>query len=198
MQSFLLVTSDFPKPFQTQLNTPDFLFIDDQPSITIKTIRSLKTWVSTKPFQADHKTVLIHRAHTMTLPAQNALLKTLEEPPPQVLIYLTCPNPHLLLPTIVSRCQIISSTSSTPAAPTLDISFASLSPGERLVRVGEYTTNRQVAIDFCQQLLSSYRSQLHSGNLRVPLKPVAHALTLLQRNINPKLVLEHLALTLPA
>ena len=198
MHAFLLVTSAIPSDLQPLLGTPDFLLINEEPSITIKTIRELKIWVATKPFQADHKIVLIHHAHTMSLPAQNALLKTLEEPPPQVLIYLTCPNPSLLLPTIVSRCQIITTISptaeNTPPAELID--FATLSPGARIARVGEYAANRDSAISFCEQLQSACRSQLHAGNLAVPLGPVSRALKLLRANINPKLVLENLLLKL--
>jgi DNA polymerase-3 subunit delta' len=40
--------------------------------------------------------------------AANSLLKTLEEPPPHVVLVLTATDPHLLLPTIVSRCQVLS------------------------------------------------------------------------------------------
>ena len=41
------------------------------------------------------------------LPAANALLKTLEEPPSQVVLLLTSARPHALLPTIISRCQVL-------------------------------------------------------------------------------------------
>ena len=51
--------------------------------------------------------MIITEAQNLTLPAQNALLKTLEEPPAHSLIILTTPNPALLLPTVVSRCQVI-------------------------------------------------------------------------------------------
>jgi len=50
--------------------------------------------------------VVIFEAQRLTIAAQNALLKILEEPPGQLVIILTVPNPKLLLPTVVSRCLI--------------------------------------------------------------------------------------------
>lgn len=54
---------------------------------------------------ADRKIGIIHDADRMNAEAQNALLKTLEEPPPETLLVLTTGNPSALLPTTRSRCQ---------------------------------------------------------------------------------------------
>lgn len=50
---------------------------------------------------------IIERAETLTLAAANSLLKALEEPPPYVLFVLLAPSPARLLPTVVSRCQVV-------------------------------------------------------------------------------------------
>jgi len=52
------------------------------------------------------KVVVIFEAQRLTVAAQNALLKILEEPPGHLAIILTVPNPKLLLPTVISRCLI--------------------------------------------------------------------------------------------
>ncbi len=52
-----------------------------------------------------HKVIILDEAHMMTKNAFNALLKTLEEPPPGVTFVLVTTEPHKLLPTVVSRCQ---------------------------------------------------------------------------------------------
>jgi len=83
---------------------PDCLLLNQG---TIEAIRQAKIWLAKKPFSSPKKIVIITEAQNLTLPAQNALLKTLEEPPAHSLIILTTPNPALLLPTVVSRCQII-------------------------------------------------------------------------------------------
>src|SRR3954451_20385735 len=57
------------------------------------------------PFEAGHRVVVLERADTMNDEAANALLKTLEEPPPYVVLLLLTDNPSQVLPTIASRCQ---------------------------------------------------------------------------------------------
>lgn len=52
-----------------------------------------------------HKVVILDEAHMLSKNAFNALLKTLEEPPPEVAFILVTTEPHKLLPTVVSRCQ---------------------------------------------------------------------------------------------
>jgi DNA polymerase-3 subunit delta' len=57
------------------------------------------------PFEAGHRVFVLERADTMNDEAANALLKTLEEPPPYVVLLLLTDNPTQVLPTIASRCQ---------------------------------------------------------------------------------------------
>ena len=57
------------------------------------------------PFEAGHRVFVLERADTMNDEAANALLKTLEEPPPYVVLLLLTDNPSQVLPTISSRCQ---------------------------------------------------------------------------------------------
>jgi DNA polymerase III subunit delta' len=57
------------------------------------------------PFESSHRVFVLERADTMNDEAANALLKTLEEPPPYVVLLLLTDNPSQVLPTISSRCQ---------------------------------------------------------------------------------------------
>jgi len=89
---------------------PDFIMVgpsDNRTVITIEHIRGVISEVSLKPFEARFRFVVIEPAERMNNPAANALLKTLEEPPGATLIVLVTHNPILLLPTIVSRCQVL-------------------------------------------------------------------------------------------
>ncbi len=89
-------------------NNPDFIKIESENSIGIEVIRQIKRFLSKKSWQGgSKKLVVVYDAHKMTVEAQNAFLKTLEEPPPDSLIILTVNNKTSLLPTIISRCQII-------------------------------------------------------------------------------------------
>lgn len=98
---------------------PDY-WEDDRPeAISIDEIRfhpergaqahdqSLQQFLSLKPFVASFRLGLLANAERMTEAAQNCLLKTLEEPPPNTVLVLTTAYPDHLLPTCLSRCQVI-------------------------------------------------------------------------------------------
>ena len=87
---------------------PDLFWIDpESESIKIDQIRELKKDLSLVPFEASWKIAVLVDADRLNISASNALLKTLEEPPPSSLIILTTALPHFLLKTILSRCQKI-------------------------------------------------------------------------------------------
>jgi len=76
-----------------------------EPVVSVDTIRSLIKDIYLKPYEGEYKVYVVPEADTMTVQAQNALLKTLEEPPDHSIIILATPEPERLLPTILSRCQ---------------------------------------------------------------------------------------------
>lgn len=75
-------------------------------SIKIKQIREVISKVSKKPFESGYKVLIIDEADKMTQEAQDAFLKTLEEPPVNTVFILLAQNQYSLLPTVVSRCQV--------------------------------------------------------------------------------------------
>ena len=98
---------------------PDFWSDDREEAISIDEVRfhpekgaqahdqSLQQFLSLKPFVAPLRVALLANAERMTEAAQNCLLKTLEEPPPNTVLILTTAYPDHLLPTCLSRCQVI-------------------------------------------------------------------------------------------
>lgn len=86
---------------------PDVVHIyPDGASIKIEQVRQLILDSAEKPVEGKRKVFILHQAHTMTAQAQNALLKTLEDPFSDSIIVLLSNNLKLLIPTVVSRCQI--------------------------------------------------------------------------------------------
>ena len=75
--------------------------------IKIEQVRVLREHISLKPHSGFKKVFIIDEAHAMNASAQNALLKTLEEPPDCSLLVLVSHAPQALLPTIRSRCQTL-------------------------------------------------------------------------------------------
>ena len=85
---------------------PDFLVVEPPARIiTIDQIRAIEKAASSAPYEGRFRVVIIDDAHTMRAEGANALLKTLEEPPDRMIIVVVTDQPHLLLDTIISRCQ---------------------------------------------------------------------------------------------
>jgi len=83
----------------------DLYEIDAASNRGIDEVRELREAVRTLPFESKYKVYIIDEVHMLTTPAFNALLKTLEEPPPHVVFILATTEKHKLPETIISRCQ---------------------------------------------------------------------------------------------
>ncbi|MBU0650027.1 hypothetical protein KKG63_02400 [Patescibacteria group bacterium] len=89
---------------------PDLLLVQkekDRKSLGIAQAREVKTFLRERPLIAAVKAVLIEDAQQLTAEAQNSLLKILEEPPDFGLILLLVDKEGSLLPTVLSRCQVL-------------------------------------------------------------------------------------------
>lgn len=87
--------------------TPQKTRFNPQGSIGIDEVRTLKRHIFQKPVKLPNKIVIITDAQTLTIEAQNALLKILEEPPSSAIIILEARDKTDLLPTIVSRTTVV-------------------------------------------------------------------------------------------
>ena len=75
-------------------------------SFGVDDVRGIIEEIMKRPYEGDKKVVIIHEGNKLTVQAQNALLKTIEEPPKGVYIILLTDSIELMLDTIKSRCQI--------------------------------------------------------------------------------------------
>lgn len=93
--------------------------------IVIDDVRHAIAFLMLKPIESDWRVLIVDEAHLMNVSAQNAFLKTLEEPPPQTLLILIAHQKSRLLPTIRSRAQVFDFPALPPqtllqeAGPTL-------------------------------------------------------------------------------
>ncbi|HEY7140463.1 MAG TPA: DNA polymerase III subunit delta' [Methylomirabilota bacterium] len=113
------------------------------PMIRIEQVRELERAAALAPLEAGRKVFVLDDAERMTLPTAQALLKTLEEPPPRTYLVLIIANPRALPPTLISRCQrvrfrplgeadaarFLESRGVTPAASALLARLAQGRPG---------------------------------------------------------------------
>ncbi|HBA69981.1 MAG TPA: DNA polymerase III subunit delta [Lachnospiraceae bacterium] len=91
-------------------NQPDVIYVSHEKpgSIGVEDIRmQINGNVAIKPYSSPRKVYLINEGEKMTVQAQNALLKTLEEPPEYTVILILTTNLESLLPTILSRCVVL-------------------------------------------------------------------------------------------
>jgi DNA polymerase-3 subunit delta' len=75
--------------------------------LRIDQVREMLHSLSLAPYEAKYRVALILRFEEANSNAANAILKTLEEPPPQVVVLLTANSAENLLPTVVSRCEVL-------------------------------------------------------------------------------------------
>lgn len=91
-------------------NQPDIIKVTHEKpnSISVDDIRTqVNNDILIKPYSSKYKIYIIPEADKMTVQAQNALLKTIEEPPSYAVIFLLTENAEVLLPTIRSRCVML-------------------------------------------------------------------------------------------
>lgn len=202
---------------------PDLFILKPTNTIGIDLVRSLQKSLALKPYLAPVKIAFIPQAEKLTVPAQNALLKTLEEPPAKTLLILMAPNKEALLPTIVSRCQITQLTQEPQVEidPRLISQYFDLltsilnsGVGERL-ELALKLFQRPKALEASHYLLYLWRESLLSktGAKKKPLQKEFKTLSLdqitlavkntetvrqmLEANVNPRLAIENLFLSYP-
>lgn len=173
-----------------EINNPDLFILDDY---TIAATRSLKKFLSQKPFNHNSKVVLIPLAENLNPESQNALLKTLEEPGPDNYIFLTTTNITQLLPTIVSRCQKIKISPTVTKIETIlwpitgnpkkDLDFAAAITVDKT----EIKALLQAQLEACQQLLV----QKPNSTTAQIIKKLIAALDLINNNVDPKSALDY-------
>ena len=84
---------------------PDIIEIDAASNNGVDEVRNLIDKVKYAPMEGKYKVYIIDEVHMMSTGAFNALLKTIEEPPKNVIFILATTEPNKVLPTIISRCQ---------------------------------------------------------------------------------------------
>ncbi len=115
MQSFLItardknITSSYISDFLRRkgIHPIDVSQQVYEKAIGIEDVRNIHKKILLKPFKGKVKAVVVQAYDDITIEAQNALLKVLEEPPVNTLIIISTQKKELLLPTIISRCKII-------------------------------------------------------------------------------------------
>jgi hypothetical protein len=200
VQQFLTNQNPHWQPYFS-LNNPDLHVINAEgEGVQISDVRELISELSLRPFQEKQSLFVILAADSASIPAQQALLKSLEEPPAHVQIVLAATQIAKLLPTIQSRCVIakwplqeITVARDQTQASEFWQQLSHRSFGD-LVTESEKYKERDQALAFCQELLFF----LHSQNTQSPslglveaIKTCQQTQQYLEQNVNVRLALEN-------
>ena len=177
-------------------NHPDLLYFPDDSKLGIAEARIIKKHFSLKPYSAKGRGVVLEDATNLTIEAQNALLKTLEEPPSEAILILGAPSDAKFLPTILSRCQIIRVQGIGDRAQeenyTEDIEKLISSSNEERFEYIEKLKDRE---EFFHSLLGYFHKKLPSNSEFV--KELLTAEEWAKQNVNIRAILEYLMLVMP-
>ena len=173
----------------------------EEGTVGIELIRDFEHNLSLAPRNSPSKVGVITNMDRLTTEAQNALLKTLEEPPPQTYIIGTTALPEVLLPTIRSRMSVIKLTNAKevadPIYQKLLAELLSASPGKQLTLLEPYEATRDDAKKFVSSMLLVAREELLNNPSPKLTKLIRNLLTAraqLSVNVNPKLVVDNAVL----
>ena len=149
---------------------PDFLLVERLPRkppsrelrhyVIVDQIRQLSRFASMSPRQGPRRVFLIDPADRMNNEAQNALLKTLEEPPGQALLILVAARPRLLLPTVRSRTFHVGFGPLRPAELAEALRARGFSDEESLERAALSSGRPGLALDLDLETLLAWRGDV--------------------------------------
>lgn len=174
-------------------------------SIGIDDIKTLKKTIFLKPVDSKMKIVFIDDGELLTIEAQNALLKILEEPPLQTGIIIGVNTEDTILQTIISRCKIISLDTENPTIDIQDIAefdtfmktYHLLTISQRLKKAETLSKNREEALVWVEKLIiflhdDLLKQQSFSKQTIIDLKNFQQLYTTLKAtNTNPRFAIEH-------
>ncbi len=182
----------------------------NQNSIGIDEIKNLQIKIFLKPIRSEKKAIVIDDGDFLTIEAQNALLKVLEEPPGHTIIILNVENIENLLPTIISRCQIVTLQSDgvrftdeeKKEIQELVANFSTTKVGERLKLAEDLAKDKDKAIDVVGKLILMLREKMIEKNFDASqeikqIKSFQQLYFILKTtNVNPRFAIENTLLNI--
>jgi DNA polymerase III delta prime subunit len=166
MNSFLLTGADAQSRQQymgdiATVQTELIHLVAEKTTLTIKQVKDLQIPLSVAA--RIPRIVWIEQANLLTIPAQNALLKMLEEPPELTRFYLSCQSPAMLLPTIRSRTKVITlekiENNENPSILADLKAVMAQTPGDRLSSIVK--RDRAESIVWFTQIEAALKDKLH-------------------------------------
>lgn len=180
--------------FDKSENHPDLVIIktEEKQSIGIEQVKNLRSWAYNRPYIASNKLIIIENADLLTNEAQNSILKITEEPPEFTHIYLLVENHKNLLPTLISRSEIINKKGNFESEGRVE-EFMKLSTLGRFNFVDTLSKEDKKKIQlFIDELIFLLRKERKFEII----EKLLFLKDSIEKNVNKKLVLDNLVLLL--
>lgn len=162
-------------------------------TIGITAVRSWQQNLFLSPIGSGVRAGVIPQAELLTREAQQAMLKILEEPPGSSIVILSSVQPFALLPTIVSRCQLIIAAPIGKKRTNARVLPGPLSPGNAFATAEHIAGTRVAAETWLMELLKETPVTPKSAGL---LRAASRAYEQLSANVTPRLVIDQFLLSL--
>lgn len=182
----------------------------EENSFGIAQVRSAQKSAFRKPLHGQEKILIFEDAQLLTVDAQNALLKLLEEPPRHTYMVLSAQVLQPFLPTIVSRCKIVTIKAPLPKLSDEEKqkitqivkSIQEGSIGEKLALAETLSAQKETLPAFVDQLMLHARETMlaqptHASHMHLLQTLQEVRITLQTTNVSPRVILEHAFLKMP-
>lgn len=193
---------------ETVVTSPNITFVKEaeeekNSSISIDTVRNFIQQLAYSNYQGRKQYYVFLNADTLTIPAQNALLKSVEEPPEDTQIIFVTAYVEKLLETIRSRCTLAildSSKAQESQSESRDVYLSLLKQnyGQKIATASTYK-ERHDALTLCKSLILFLHAELQKPQTQISRKllithsqKILESSKLLEQNVNASLVLEDL------
>lgn len=225
MQSFLISSKDRDEAFKkaaylcskNKIDKIDIDSINFEKSVGIEDVRGIQEKIYLKPIKGKTKAIILKAYNGLTIEAQNALLKILEEPPNNTIVLLLVETVSQVLPTIISRCKNITiddkreKFSKKEADQIVEVlsSLSTSGVGKRLRLAQDFGKSREETIIWLEKMIIILRKniieeinknvvfeQFEQNKIKI-LQKMQDTYTIIKTtNINQRFALENLFLSI--
>lgn len=216
MQSIIIAGKDIQKVkdeaqkiySENNISKFDIDILQSEKSLGIGDIRELNKKIFLKPVESEKKAVILEAFSGITIEAQNAFLKLLEEPPINTIILILASSLDFVLPTVLSRCSVINSEKNknlsqeeieTNTRIITSLRFSS----NALIIAQDFSKDRETALNFLEKLIITLEESVENSVDYTPaelgkiLRKLQETYTVIKTtNISPRFALENCFLNL--
>lgn len=179
-------------------NNPDIFIVDQNSGWTIELTRTIKTWLSQKPFNHQNKIVIIYQIDQFNLESQNALLKSLEEPGEKNYFILTTNKPSKVINTIISRCQIIKVKNDFSLLKDSRPLVISDQIKTNLLQSENFSKNKEEVLPFLENQLKIYQQLIiknPTSSYSQIIQKILKSIQMIEANVDPRSALDFIFLS---